>query len=482
MITCRPLVALAALMTSIVAGPLAAQRAASMAPAARRFVAHDAPVIALTNVRVVDGTGAAPREGQTVVLTDGRITAVGADVAIPAGAATIDLAGHTVVPGMVMLHEHLFYPTGRRQPGLFSYVPQNYSFPKLYLAFGVTTLRTAGATAPYVDLNVKDAIDRGQEAGPSIYVTSPFLDRPGYPIAHFNHIESSDAARRAVRYWASEGVTWFKAYTFVTREDLGAIIDEAHKLGHKVTAHLCSVTHTEAAELGIDGLEHGLLTNSEFVPGKEVDRCPGETRIYQVYATLDPNSAPVKAGMRRLVEKKIPMTSTLPIWETMVPGRKISAGALEALAPELREDYLTIQQALAKDATSTFEAAFKNALRWELDFVRAGGILGAGSDPTGYGGTIAGYGNVRQLELLVEAGFTPLEALSIATRNGARILGIDGQVGTIEPGKRADLVVVRGNPTARIADMENPVFVFRDGIGYDSAKLIAAVKGLTGRF
>ncbi|MBL8987380.1 MAG: amidohydrolase family protein, partial [Gemmatimonadetes bacterium] len=174
-------------------------------------------------------------------------------------------------------------------------------------------------------------------------------------------------------------------------------------------------------------------------------------------------------------------TSTLPIWETMVPGRMVPAGAIEALAPELREDYLTIQRRVAAQP-STFGAAFQAALRWERDFVRAGGILGAGSDPTGYGGTIAGYGNVRQLELLVEAGFTPLEALTIASRNGARILGLDSEIGTLEVGKRADAVVVRGNPTERIAAMGSPVFVFRDGIGYDSAKLIAAVKGLVGRF
>ncbi len=459
-----------------------AQRAASMAGLARQYVAHDAPVIALTNVRVIDGTGAAPRERQTVVFTDGRITALGTGVAIPPQATVLDLPGHTVVPGLVMLHEHLFYPTGRRQPGLFSYVSQSFSFPKLYLAFGVTTLRTAGTTAPYVDLNAKHAIDRGQEAGPSIHLTSPFFDRPGYPIPHFNHIDSPEAARRAVRYWAAEGFTWFKAYTFVTREDLGAIIDEAHRLGHRVTAHLCSVTHSEAAALGIDGLEHGLLTNTEFVPEKKLDLCPGENRVYETAATLDLAKPAVQAGIRNLVDREIPMTSTLPIWETMVPGRMVPSGALEALSPELRDDYLFIQQRFARDTASRFADAFRTALAWERAFVRAGGTLGAGSDPTGYGGTIAGYGNVRQLELLVEAGFSPIEALTIGTRNGARILGIDGQVGTLEVGKQADAVVVRGNPADRIGDMGNPVFVFRDGIAYDSAKLIAATRGLVGRF
>ncbi|MGE0556296.1 MAG: amidohydrolase family protein [Gemmatimonadales bacterium] len=462
--------------------PLTAQQSASMGPDARRFVAIDAPVVALTNVRVIDGTGAPARERQTVVLTDGRISAIGAGVAIPAGARVLDLAGHTVTPGLVMLHEHLFYPVGRMQPGLLSYVAQNSTFPKLYLAFGATTIRTAGTTSPYSDISVKHDIDSGLQAGPHIVLTGPFIDRPGYPIPYFKHIDSPEAARRVVRYWADVGMSWFKAYTFVTRADLEAIIDEAHRLGRKVTAHLCSVTHGEAAALGIDELEHGLLTNTEFLPNKEPDRCPGEGLIYQAAATLDLESPAVRRAMRNLVERKIPMTSTLPIWETMVPGRIVQPGALEALSPELREDYLTIQRRIASDETSTFAAAFANALRWEREFVRAGGLLGAGSDPTGYGGTIAGYGNIRELELLVEAGFTPIEAITIASRNGARILGMEERIGTLEVGKQADLVVVRGNPVERIADMENPVYVFKQGIGYDSAKLIAAVKGLVGRF
>jgi len=269
---------------------------------------------------VIDGTGAPAREGQTVVLTDGRISAIGADVAIPAGARVLELPGHTVTPGLVMLHEHLFYPVGRMQPGLLSYVAQNSTFPKLYLAFGATTIRTAGTTSPYSDIGVKHDIDSGKQAGPQIVLTGPFIDRPGYPIPYFKHIDSPEAARRVVRYWADEGVSWFKAYTFVTRADLEAVIDEAHRLGRKVTAHLCSVTHSEAAALGIDELEHGLLTNTEFLPNKEPDRCPGEGLIYQAAATLDLESAEIRRAMQNLIARKIPMTSTLPIWETMVPG------------------------------------------------------------------------------------------------------------------------------------------------------------------
>src|SRR5690606_34506919 len=132
--------------------------------------------------------------------------------------------------------------------------------------------------------------------------------------------------------------------------------------------HLCSVTHSEAAALGIDGLEHGLLTNTEFVPEKKPDLCPGENRVYETAATLDVNSAPVQAGIRNLVSRGLPMTSTLPIWETMFPGRMVPAGVLEALSPELRDDYLFTQQRIARDTTSRFADAFRTALAWERAF------------------------------------------------------------------------------------------------------------------
>jgi imidazolonepropionase-like amidohydrolase len=119
-------------------------------------------------------------------------------------------------------------------------------------------------------------------------------------------------------------------------------------------------------------------------------------------------------------------------------------------------------------------------MQFELAFFRAGGLLLAGTDPTGYGGVVAGYSNQRELELLVEAGLSPLEAIKVATLNGAQYLGRADRVGSIAVGKRADLIVVRGDPSARAADIENIETVFKDGVGYDSAKLFGSVKGQVG--
>jgi hypothetical protein len=124
---------------------------------------------------------------------------------------------------------------------------------------------------------------------------------------------------------------------------------------------------------------------------------------------------------------------------------------------------------------------FANELAFEIAFYRAGGLLTQGPDPTGYGATIAGFGDQRDIELLVQGGLTPVQAVHVATQNGARSLGIDDRIGTVAPGKNADLVLVRGNPATRIDDIENVVTVFKDGVGYDSKKIIDSVRGIAGR-
>src|SRR2546428_7135400 len=245
---------------------LGAQASSSLSPAVREYVSVPETSVALTHVRVVDGTGAPPRDDQTVILEGGRITAVGpaAQARVPAGARTLDLAGHTVVPGFVGMHDHTFYTTRGRS------VQLQFSAPRLYLANGVTTIRTTGGTSPYHEVNMKRAIDRGEIPGPRIHLTGPYLTGPG-GSATMAQIGTPEEARRIVNYWADEGVTWFKAYTDISREALGAAIDQAHKRGLKFTGHLCSVSFREAVELGIDSLEHGFFTHSDYVPNRQRD-------------------------------------------------------------------------------------------------------------------------------------------------------------------------------------------------------------------
>ena len=453
----------------------AAQTAAELSPGLAHFVEVADPVVALTNVRVVDGTGAPPRDGQTIVIRDGRIAAVGpaASVDIPAGARTLDLRGHTVIPGLVGLHNHTFYTTSQRR------VQITETAPRLYLASGVTTIRTTGSYHPYSELNLRRAIQAGRAVGPRMYVTGPYIT--GGASSYMTSVDSPEDARRVVAYWAEEGVDWMKAYATISRAALGAAIEEAHARGIKVTAHLCSVTYREAVALGIDNLEHGLFANSDYVDDKRPDVCP--SNLQASFLDLDMQSEEVQQTFRDMIENEVPMTTTLAIYELYVPGRPdpIDPRTLEAMAPEVRDEYLkTRQQILEGAAQSNYAQVFRKAMDYEVAFVRAGGLLGAGVDPTGYGGALPGFGDQRNYELLIEAGFTPVEAIRILTYNGARILGEDDEFGSIEPGKRADLVVIDGDPIARPVEIRNVVTVFRDGVGYDPDALIESVRGAVG--
>jgi imidazolonepropionase-like amidohydrolase len=469
---CRVLVVLAALLMPMTP---AAQTFTSLSEEVRPLVSVPETSVTLAHVRVVDGTGGAPLEDQTIVIENGRITEVtpARQARVPAGARTLDLSGHTVIPGLVGMHDHTFYTTRGRS------VQLQFSAPRLYLAAGVTTIRTTGGTSPYHEINMKRSIDRGEIPGPRIHLTGPYLTGPG-GAATMAQVSTPEEARRIVTYWADEGVTWFKAYTTISRAALGAAIDQAHKRGLKFTGHLCSVSFREAVALGIDTLEHGFFTNSDYVPNRQADHCSTDMRTSLLQVAID--GPEVQQTIREMIAHNVAMNSTLAVYELSYPDRPpLEDRVLEALAPEAREEYLSMRrETSARAAQSTMPELFRRAQAFERAFVKAGGLLGSGVDPTGMGGALPGFGDQRNYELLLEAGFAPTEAIRIMTLNGAKILGVDRQLGSIAAGKLADLVVIRGNPIAQPATIRNVTIVFKDGVGYDAAKLQAAVKGQVG--
>ena len=462
--------------------------AQNLSPAVRKFVKLDAPVVALTHVRVIDGTGSAPREDQTIVLSHGKIASVaGATTAsIPQDAQVLDLHEYTVIPGLVGMHDHLFYPMGNVIFG-----EMGYSFPRLYLAAGVTTIRTTGSIEPYTDLELNKRIDSGEMPGPKMHVTGPYLEGTGSWAPQLHQLSGPEEAVKTVNFWLDQGVDNFKAYMFITRAELGAAIQAAHKRGAKVTGHLCAVNFREAADLGIDDLEHGFFVDTEFLPGKKPDVCPEDPEDPAGMAKLDVNSGPLHDTIAYLIRHHVALTSTLPVFEMgSFSGRPtMQKRVLDALSPDARSAVLAnrvrssdadlLRKSYGSDV-SPLPAAFKKELEAEYAFSKAGGLLLAGLDPTGMGGVIAGFGDQREVELLVEAGFTTVEAIHIATYNGAQYLGELDRIGTIAPGKQADLVVIKGDPSKKIEDIENVETVFKNGVGYDSGKLIESVRGVVG--
>ena len=456
------------------------------------YVKVSAHIVVLRHIRVIDGTGPPAQEDRTVVLRDARIASlVYATMPVPDGAMVLDMTGRTILPGLVGLHDHMYYiarpnmdAAGHSEPPLM--VPQmTFSSPRLYLAAGVTTMRTTGSVEPYVDLNVKTLIDSGGMVGPHMDVTGPYLEGSGSAFIQMHPLKDAEDARRTVAYWADMGATSFKAYMNITRAELGAAIAEAHKRGLKLTGHLCSVTYPEAIALGIDDLEHGFFVNTQLDPGKQPDVC-SQSNGNATLLAMTPDSAEATALIKLMVDHHVALTSTLPVFEQRVPMHApLNPKAMAVLTIEARDAYLysrnLVNQA-PRERYADAARAYQNDLGLERKFVAAGGLLLAGPDPTGNGGVIPGFGDQREVELLVEAGFRPEEAIKIATLNGATYLGLADRIGTIAPGKDADLMIVKGDPSKTIADIENVEIVFKDGVGYDSAKLLDSVKGRYGQY
>jgi imidazolonepropionase-like amidohydrolase len=475
------------------ASTISAQQAPSLSPLVQKYVRVSAPKIVLEHVRLIDGTGKPAVEDQNVIIEAGKIVAVqaGSDSPPSEGIIVLDLRGYTAIPGIVGMHNHLYYIATPKLDSSWKWeapllVPQmTFSAPRLYLAGGVTTMRTTGSVETYADLNLKRKIEDGKLPGPHLDVTGPYLEGPNSYFIQMHELTGPDDAVQTVQYWADRGVTSFKAYMNITRAELKAAIDTAHQRGLKITGHLCSVTYKEAAELGIDDLEHGFFVNTQLDPGKKPDECSESAGDYTL-EHMDPNGPEAKDLFDTLIKHHVAVTSTLPVFEASVPGRPpLRQAVLDSMTLEAREAYLYRRNRPAdKKPRGDADAAaqLKRDMELERAFVAAGGLLLAGPDPTGNGAVLPGFGDQRELELLVEAGFTPTEAIKIATLNGAVYLGKENQIGSIAVGKDADLVIIKGNAAAQISDIENVEIVFKDGVGYDSQKLIDSVRGRYGQY
>jgi len=451
--------------------------AQNFTPDVQTFIKTKSPVIALTDAKLIDGTGLPSKLHQTIIITNGIITAVGnnKDVQVPVDAEIISCSGKTVIPGLVMVHEHLYYTMFL--DSYFNVAEMASTFSKMYLGGGATTIRTAGSIEPQTDLAIKRMIREGKLIGPDMDVTAPYIERPGFDIPALNNIEDSSEAARSVDFWSPKGCTSFKMYMHALPEDLQAVVREAHKRGLKVTGHLNVITYREAASLGIDNLEHGFMASTDFDTTKKTGQF--STLYSKALLDLPVNSDKMKSLIAYLVQKKVAVTSTLPVFEPNTGREIVLGGDTSVLVPPVRAIVVNRWQK-AQNKDSAAQVLFKKNMAWEKQFYDAGGLLLAGTDPTGSGRTLAGYGSRREIELLTDAGFSTVQAIKIATLNGAIYLGRNKEIGTIEKGKQADIVVLDGDLESDIHNIRNTEIVFKKGIGFDSKKIFESVKGRVG--
>jgi imidazolonepropionase-like amidohydrolase len=442
----------------------------------RKFIDYDSSLIVFTHCMLADVKNLKVIPNQTVIIRKGLIENLGDEshTVIPPGATIIDLSGKSLLPGFVLMHEHMYYPAYSLNPLYLQLKQLAVSFPKMYLACGATTIRTAGSIEPYSDLNLKRDIDKGKIAGPAMDVTAPYLEGVGSEFPQMHELSGPKEAKAFVDFWASQGATSFKAYNYLDKATLKAAIEAAHAKGLKVTGHLCSITYREAADLGIDQLEHGFAVATDFIAGKKENECINSP--YPIYK-VDVGAKEVKDLIDLLVKKHVVITSTLAVLVGNTDFQEAPRPEmLDAMSPETLEFYTKL-----KSKNRYSDTCYLKNGKMEKMFADAGGLLTVGTDPTGSGEVLAGYGSQLAIELLVGEGFTPIEAIRIATLNGAKAMGLEEKIGSIDIGKKADLVVIDGDVSKNIQQIEKVVLVFKNGIGFNSKRLFDSVKGEVGK-
>src|SRR5215471_9288031 len=330
-----------------------------------KFTSLTAPVIALTHARVIDGTGRPARDDQTLIVRDGQIAAIGRSgvIDIPKGSRIRDLTGKTVLPGLVGMHEHLFYQI-EREGSSPQVTNAQEAFSKLYLASGVTTIRTAGTLDFDGDLRLAQQIETGAQPGPAINITGPYLNAIG-------NSPSPDQVAQAVESAADQGATSFNAYTSLRSAELKAAIEAAHKRGLRITGHLCAVGYREAAALGIDNIEHGIIFDTELYSGKQPDQCPNQSELFGQVMQMNVSDAAIQRTLADLVHHNVAITSTLAVIESFTARDHIIDPEIpDLLASRMRAPY---QAALKRWSNPKQEWArpWAQLLHLEMDFERA---------------------------------------------------------------------------------------------------------------
>ncbi|MCG9970591.1 amidohydrolase family protein [Christiangramia crocea] len=416
-------------------------------------------LLLIKNANLIDGTGRPMRRGIYIVVENGSFKEIGKDLKVPGNARVIDASGNTIIPGIIGAHNHMHIPGN-------TFLGEAGS--KLYLASGVTTIQTCGSASPFKELELSKEIEKAIAIGPEIIPSAPYFTGPG---GNPNMIipRNEKHLKDTLNFWLDKGIKWVKVYRNIRPSDLEIIIKEAHEAGAKVRGHFCSVTFEEAALMGIDVIEHGLNSASDFRTHKANGKCSGGREYMD---ELDTGSEEVRKLLQLLIDNDVSLNSTLAIYEASIPGRAFAEDrSINLMSEELREAY---QNRMKNHGESEADGRIrqdrlKRIMAFEKLFYKMGGNLTSGVDAGRH--VLPGFGDQRNFELLIEAGFTSEEAIKIMTGNGAKMLSRH-DIGTIEAGKRADFVILKGDLSEQASVIKEVENVYKKGIRYDPELLL----------
>ena len=432
-----------------------ADNMAALAELSKGISGSHADTLALVGATLIDGTGAAPVADSAVVIEKGRIIAAGprAQVKIPANATTIDETGKAILPGLWDMHAHF----------------EQVEWGPIYLAAGVTTVRDCGNEFEFIKAT-RDAIADGRGLGPRLLLAG-IVDGTGKYTVGVNRVDTPEQAKAWVDRYHDAGFQQMKIYSSVKLDEVKVVTEEAHRLGMTVTGHIPEGLNAfQTIEAGQDQINH-----IQYIA--DILRAPlppGASRLDRAKANgeINLNSTAAHDTIAYLKAHHIVVDPTLALMEyltssTAKPPASFEPGVLK-LPVELAQPLNDVGPP-PPDADA-YEKQFEKYVEIVGALHKAGVPIVAGTDQT-----VPGYSLHREIELYVQAGFTPMEAIQAATIVPARAMGVDKELGTIEAGKRGDLIVIHGDPLQDIHNTRNVESVVTNGVMYNTAELWKSV-------
>lgn len=412
-------------------------------------------LIAVVNGTLIDGTGKPPVTNATVVIENGKIIAAGprAQVKFPKRAKIIDAAGKTILPGLWDMHAHF----------------EQVEWGPIYLAAGATTVRDCGNELEFITA-VRDAIANGRGLGPRI-LAAGVVDGSGPFGIGVERVDNPEQAKQWVDRYHELGFQQIKIYSSVKLENISAITAEAHRLGMTVTGHIPEgMDAYQGVNAGMDQINHVQYVAN--IMRKPLAADAKRTERIEASANVDLSSPEARRAIEFLKAHGTVIDPTLVVFEGFTVGPDRTLASLEPgvahVAPELAVQFA------GGGVPEAFRAAIRQQFSKYVEIVgalhKAGIPIVAGTDQS-----VPGYSLYRELELYVEGGFTPMEAIQSATIVPARVMKLDAELGTVEAGKGADLILVDGNPLENIHDIRNVKTVITGGVAYDCAGLWKSV-------